>query len=158
KMKTSIQLVLAMTFPLMGFERAGENYTRSAGTGNATGQRAQFGRYCPANQSLTGRCRGSLVDDIVPNTCGHGKRVARMPVEKPAWNAGLTFAALFEDAHKRRFDCVLFWALDRFTREGRVPTIMHLQRLADCGVGFHSYTEAHLATDNELLRNILLAV
>src|SRR5215471_17691747 len=71
---------------------------------------------------------------------------------------GLDVAALFEDAHKRRFDCVLFWALDRFTREGRVPTIMHLQRLADCGVGFHSYTEAHLATDNELLRNILLAV
>src|SRR5262249_30471193 len=31
------------------------------------------------------------------------------------------FAALFEDAHKRKFDCVLFWALDRFTREGMVP-------------------------------------
>jgi DNA invertase Pin-like site-specific DNA recombinase len=68
------------------------------------------------------------------------------------------FAALFEDAHKRKFDCVLFWALDRFTREGMVPTIMHLQRLAACGVGFHSYTEAHLATDNELVRNILLAL
>jgi len=26
------------------------------------------------------------------------------------------FARLFEDAHKRKFDCVLFWALDRFTR------------------------------------------
>src|SRR5262249_11523808 len=51
------------------------------------------------------------------------------------------FAALFEDAHKRKFDCVLFWALDRFTREGMVPTILHLQRLASYGVGFHSYTE-----------------
>jgi DNA invertase Pin-like site-specific DNA recombinase len=68
------------------------------------------------------------------------------------------FAALFEDAHKRKFDCVLFWALDRFTREGMVPTIEHLQRLARCGVGFHSYTEPHLATDNELVRNILLAL
>src|SRR5262245_39600183 len=45
------------------------------------------------------------------------------------------FAALFEDAHKRKFDCVLFWALDRFTREGMVPTIQHLQRLA--GPRFH---------------------
>ena len=53
---------------------------------------------------------------------------------------------------------MLFSALDRFTREGMVPTIMHLQRLAACGVGFHSYTEAHLATDNELVRNILLAL
>jgi DNA invertase Pin-like site-specific DNA recombinase len=68
------------------------------------------------------------------------------------------FARLFEDAHKRTFDCALFWALDRFTREGMVPTIMHLQRLASYGVGFHSYTEPHLATDNELVRNILLAL
>jgi hypothetical protein len=33
----------------------------------------------------------------------------------------------------------------------------HLQ-LASYGVGFHSYTEAHLGTDNELVRNILLAL
>src|SRR5262245_7024365 len=39
-----------------------------------------------------------------------------------------------------------------------VPTIMHLQRLASYGVGFHSYTEPHLATDNELVSNILLAL
>ena len=68
------------------------------------------------------------------------------------------FAALFEDAHKRKFDCALFWSLDRFSREGMVPTILHLQRLASHGIGFHSYTEAHLATDNELVRNILLAL
>jgi len=68
------------------------------------------------------------------------------------------FAALFEDASRRKFDCVLFWALDRFSREGMVPTILHLQRLASYGVAFHSYTEAHLATDNELVRNILLAL
>ena len=68
------------------------------------------------------------------------------------------FAALFEDAHRRKFDCVLFWALDRFTREGMIPTIGYLQRLAQHGVSFHSYTEAHLSTDNELVGNILLAV
>lgn len=62
------------------------------------------------------------------------------------------FAALFEDASRRKFDCVLFWALDRFSREGMVPTIMHLQRLSAYGVSFHSFTEAHLATDNELVR------
>src|SRR2546425_4711984 len=68
------------------------------------------------------------------------------------------FALLFEDASRRKFDCVLFWALDRFSREGMVPTIIHLQRLSSYGVSFHSYTEAHLATDNELVRNILLAL
>ncbi len=46
------------------------------------------------------------------------------------------FPQLFEDAHKRKFDCVLFWALDRFTREGMTPTIAYLQRLASYGVSF----------------------
>lgn len=68
------------------------------------------------------------------------------------------FAALFDDAAKRKFDCVLFWALDRFSREGMTQTIMYLQRLASYGVAFHSYSEPHLATDNELVRNILLAL
>lgn len=36
--------------------------------------------------------------------------------------------------------------------------IAHLQRLDSYGVAFHSYTESHLSTDNELVRNILLAV
>jgi len=68
------------------------------------------------------------------------------------------FNRLFDDAHRRTFDLVVFWALDRFSREGMVPTILHLQRLASYGVSFHSFTEAHLATDNELVRNILLAL
>jgi DNA invertase Pin-like site-specific DNA recombinase len=68
------------------------------------------------------------------------------------------FAALFEDAAKRKFDLVLFWALDRFSREGMAQTLGHLQRLNSYGVSFHSYTEPHLGTDNELVRNILLAL
>ena len=65
---------------------------------------------------------------------------------------------MFDDAAKRKFDLVLFWALGRFSREGMAQTIIHLQQLSSYGVGFHSYTEAHLATDNELVRNILLAL
>ena len=59
---------------------------------------------------------------------------------------------------KQRFDIVLCWALDRFSREGMVPTIGYLQRLAAAGVGFHSYTEPMLSTDNEMIRDIVLAV
>jgi DNA invertase Pin-like site-specific DNA recombinase len=68
------------------------------------------------------------------------------------------FARLMLDAHKRQFDLVLCWALDRFSREGMRPTIGYLQRLADNGVGFHSYTEPLLSTDNEMMRDIVLAV
>jgi DNA invertase Pin-like site-specific DNA recombinase len=68
------------------------------------------------------------------------------------------FAALLDGAARRKFDCVLFWALDRFSREGMAQTIAHLQRLTSYGVAFHSYTEPHLSTDNELVRNVLLAL
>ena len=37
-------------------------------------------------------------------------------------------------------------------------TVGHLQRLSAHGVGFHSFTEEHLSTDNELVRNVLLAL
>jgi DNA invertase Pin-like site-specific DNA recombinase len=67
-------------------------------------------------------------------------------------------ARLLEDGHQRRFDVVLCWALDRFSREGMIPTIGYLQRLAAAGIGFHSYTEPMLSTDNELIRDIVLAV
>jgi len=65
---------------------------------------------------------------------------------------------MLDAAHRRQFDVLLYWALDRLSREGMVPTIGHLQRLAAAGVAFHSYTEPMLSTDNELVRDIVLAV
>jgi DNA invertase Pin-like site-specific DNA recombinase len=53
--------------------------------------------------------------------------------------------------------CLLVWSLDRFSREGMAATVGHLQRLASHGVAFRSFTEEHLSTENELVRNILLA-
>ena len=54
------------------------------------------------------------------------------------------FKKLFEDAARRRFDLVLFWSLDRFTREGVLETLNHLQRLSACGVNWRSYQENYL--------------
>jgi DNA invertase Pin-like site-specific DNA recombinase len=51
------------------------------------------------------------------------------------------FQQMFTDASKRRFDLVLFWALDRLSREGVLETLQHLNRLTSYGVGFRSYTE-----------------
>jgi DNA invertase Pin-like site-specific DNA recombinase len=54
------------------------------------------------------------------------------------------FRRLFEDAHRRKFDLVLFWALDRFSREGALATLNHLRELESYGVGFRSFTERYL--------------
>jgi DNA invertase Pin-like site-specific DNA recombinase len=54
------------------------------------------------------------------------------------------FQVLFTDSHQRKFDLVLFWALDRFSREGALETLKHLERLTSYGVAWKSYTEQYL--------------
>jgi DNA invertase Pin-like site-specific DNA recombinase len=54
------------------------------------------------------------------------------------------FQALFADAHLRRFDMVLFWSLDRFSREGALPTLQYLNQLQGWGMGYKSLTEQYL--------------
>ncbi len=54
------------------------------------------------------------------------------------------FQAMFSAASRREFDVVLFWSLDRFSREGVYETLQHLQRLTAHGVGYRSFTEQYL--------------
>jgi DNA invertase Pin-like site-specific DNA recombinase len=54
------------------------------------------------------------------------------------------FQQMFAAASRRDFDVVLFWSLDRFSREGVLATLQHLQRLTSYGVGYKSFTEQYL--------------
>ena len=54
------------------------------------------------------------------------------------------FKAMFAGATRREFDLVLFWSLDRFSREGVFETLRYLQTLTGYGVGYRSYTEQYL--------------
>lgn len=54
------------------------------------------------------------------------------------------FDAMWRDAEAHRFDCLLFWSLDRLTREGTLPTLQYLKRLTTNGIKFKSYTEAYI--------------
>jgi DNA invertase Pin-like site-specific DNA recombinase len=53
-------------------------------------------------------------------------------------------AALFR--RPRRFDLVLFWSLDRFSREGTLKTLQHLEKIAKAGMEYQSYKEQYLDT------------
>ena len=53
------------------------------------------------------------------------------------------FQAMFQDASQRKFDVLLFWALDRLSREGVLETLQHLNRLTSYGVGYRSLTEQY---------------
>jgi DNA invertase Pin-like site-specific DNA recombinase len=54
------------------------------------------------------------------------------------------FQRLFVDVRTQKFDLVLFWSLDRLSREGVSATLNHLERLTAAGVNWRSYTEEYL--------------
>src|SRR5215813_12219682 len=54
------------------------------------------------------------------------------------------FQQVFEDARLKKFDLVLFWALDRFSREGVTETLNYLKQLDSYGVAWKSFTESYL--------------
>lgn len=54
------------------------------------------------------------------------------------------FQQMLAAARQRRFDVLLFWSLDRLTREGAARTLDILNRLHSWGVRFRSFTEEYL--------------
>ena len=54
------------------------------------------------------------------------------------------FKRMFQDAHRRGFDLVLFWSLDRFSREGTLETLKHLEKLNSYGVDWKSFSEEYV--------------
>jgi DNA invertase Pin-like site-specific DNA recombinase len=54
------------------------------------------------------------------------------------------FQAMFQAASRREFDVLLFWSLDRLSREGVLETLQHLNQLTGYGVCWRSFTEQYL--------------
>lgn len=71
------------------------------------------------------------------------------------------FQKMLAAASRRDFDVLLFWSLDRLSREGTVETLNHLQRLTSYGVNYRSFTEQYLDSTGifkEAVIGILAAV
>jgi DNA invertase Pin-like site-specific DNA recombinase len=71
------------------------------------------------------------------------------------------FQKMFAAASRREFDILVFWSLDRLSREGTVGTLNHLQRLTGYGVNYRSFTEQYLDSTGifkEAVIGILAAV
>src|SRR6056297_1037341 len=54
------------------------------------------------------------------------------------------FDQLFNDAHKKLFDVVLFWDFYRFSRAGVYHTLMKLKELDNLNIIWKSYSEPYL--------------
>jgi DNA invertase Pin-like site-specific DNA recombinase len=101
-------------------------YTRVSGKSN---------RQDAANQSL------QLIEYCQRQGWEYVEYTDRMSGTKADRQAFLT---MFEDARLKRLDLVLFWALDRFSREGVTETLNYLKVLDSYGVAWKSFTESYL--------------
>lgn len=54
------------------------------------------------------------------------------------------FLAAMQDARKRKFDVLLFWSLDRLSREGVLKTLQILNQLSGYGVKYRSLQEQYI--------------
>jgi DNA invertase Pin-like site-specific DNA recombinase len=78
-----------------------------------------------------------IYKEFSENITGTGKK------RRPA------FEEMMEDARKRKFDILLVWSYDRFSRAG-LKDIRHIIELNDYGVKFVSYQESFLDTTSEM--------
>jgi DNA invertase Pin-like site-specific DNA recombinase len=67
------------------------------------------------------------------------------------------FQQMWRDAAQRRFDVLLFWALDRFSREGVLETLNYLQLLTSYGIDWRSHTEQYLDSTG-IFREAVIAI
>lgn len=80
---------------------------------------------------------GELVAEYVDEASG---KTAKRP----------QFQAMLLAAYQKKFDMLLFWSLDRFSREDVLPTLNHLEGLTSAGVQWRSHTEMYLDTSTPM--------
>ena len=56
------------------------------------------------------------------------------------------FSQLFKDAHQKKFDILVFWSIDRFSRSGLSYTMQKLQELKNLRIDWESYQEPYFRT------------
>lgn len=76
------------------------------------------------------------IQDIKSDVCSGGKSADE--------RVGLR--EVFDLARRKQFDVLLFWSLDRFSREGSRKTLEYLTRLDAYNIKWHSYTEEYISS------------
>jgi DNA invertase Pin-like site-specific DNA recombinase len=67
------------------------------------------------------------------------------------------FLQMMKDANAKKFDMLLFWSLDRLSREGVLKTLQYLKRLDDIGILWKSHMEPYLDSTG-MFRDAVIAI
>jgi DNA invertase Pin-like site-specific DNA recombinase len=87
-----------------------------------------------------------IIDEYVDIVSG-GKSEAERP----------QFKRMMGDAYQHRFSLLIFWSLDRFSREGTVKTIQYLDQLESYGVHFRSQTEQYIDSSG-MFKHVIISL
>lgn len=68
------------------------------------------------------------------------------------------FQQMLKDARLRKFNVILIWSLDRFSREGISNTLSYLKRLKQHNVSIKSLQEPWLDTSDNGMGELLLSI
>jgi len=68
------------------------------------------------------------------------------------------FRKMMADAMMRQFSGIVVWKLDRFSREGVMPTMAYVEKLKKRKIWLRSMTESWLDTSQDGITDIVLAV
>lgn len=68
------------------------------------------------------------------------------------------FRQMLKDAMLRKFVGIVVWKLDRFSREGVIPTMSYIKQLKERGIWLKSMTESWLDTSQEGITEIVMAI
>src|SRR5438132_8449094 len=102
------------------------------------------------------------VDELVAWAARLGHEVHRVYCDRVTGTKGAeerpALQEALRDAHQRRYDVLLCWALDRVSRGGIGATAAILARLKGAGVGLKSYKESWLDTSTPAIGELLTAV
>jgi DNA invertase Pin-like site-specific DNA recombinase len=96
-------------------------------------------------REFAGKQGWEIVAEYIDVVTGSGKK------------ARAQFDAMMLAASKREFDLVLFWKLDRFSREGVRKTLRYLQQLDDWKVGWRSFQEPFFDSCG-MMRDVVISI
>jgi len=109
----------------------------STGQQDTQNQLLQLRQYCEDKNY-------AVVEEVSENISGGNEK-----------RAGIDTA--IELASQAKYDLLLFWNLDRFSRLGILKTLQYFKTLESYGVEIKSYTQPYLDTSNSSIRELLLA-
>jgi len=72
-------------------------------------------------------------------------------------NSRPSFNELFEDAHKKLFDMIIFWDLSRFSRSGTLYTLQKLKELENLDIGWESYQEPYFRSAGQF-KDVVISI